>query len=65
MPLHIEQLKVMLKQEKRGKGVLLSDHMFKHVLELSDDLYLIANGKTHLMKSIMDIERLGYAKITK
>ena len=53
----------LILEEKRNKGFLITDHMFKYVTEISDYLYLLKNGKTHLTKGLADIELLGYAKL--
>jgi ABC-type lipopolysaccharide export system ATPase subunit len=63
MPLQIEKVKEMMKQEKLKKGFLVTDHIYKQIVDISDDLYVLANGKTHLTKSIQDLELLGYAKL--
>lgn len=62
-PLQIEKIKELLLEEKTNKGLLITDHMYRQVLEICDDLYVLTNGKTHLTKSITDIETLGYAKL--
>ena len=48
-------------EEKKHKGLLITDHMYQHVIDISDNLYVLSNGKTHLTKSIDEVERLGYA----
>ncbi|RYZ20423.1 MAG: ATP-binding cassette domain-containing protein [Chitinophagaceae bacterium] len=62
-PLQVELFKEWLPELKREKGILLSDHLFRHVLDCSDELYVLKDGKTHLAKSEEDIERLGYARL--
>lgn len=62
-PLQIEKVKVLLLEEKSNKGLLITDHMYKHITDISDSLYLLTNTKTHLTKSINDIETLGYARL--
>ncbi len=62
-PLQIEKVKVLLVEEKANKGLLITDHMYKHITEISDSLYVIANMKTHLTKSLEEIETLGYARL--
>lgn len=61
-PVQIEKVKELLVEEKANKGILLTDHMFRQVLDVCDNLYILVNGKTHLAASIADIETLGYAK---
>ncbi|MGZ3863787.1 MAG: ATP-binding cassette domain-containing protein [Bacteroidia bacterium] len=63
MPLHIEKFKQILEKEKNNKGILLTDHMYKHVIGLSDRLFVLTQGKTHLIKNIKEIESLGYANL--
>jgi ABC-type cobalamin/Fe3+-siderophores transport system ATPase subunit len=62
-PLQIEKVKEILLEEKQNKGLLVTDHMFRHVADISDNLCLLKNGKTHLTTNIDDIETLGYVKL--
>jgi ABC-type lipopolysaccharide export system ATPase subunit len=62
-PIQIEKVKQLLQEEKETKGLLITDHMFKHITDISDRLYVLSNGKTHLTKAMEDIEKLGYARI--
>ena len=63
MPLHVNTIKNIITQEKQHKGIILSDHLYQHIIDLCDSIYVINNGKTHLTKSIEDIETLGYARL--
>lgn len=63
MPLQIEKIKEMLLEEKENKGLLITDHLYRHVTAISDHVYLLTNSKTHLVNSKQDIGRLGYAKL--
>jgi len=63
MPVHVDKIKELIACEKQSKGFLITDHLYKNVMEISDHLYVLANGKTHLTKNIEDIETLGYAHI--
>jgi ABC-type lipopolysaccharide export system ATPase subunit len=62
-PIQIEQVKELLLEEKSNKGLCITDHLFKHVIAICDSLYLLAEGKTHLVKSQEQIGALGYAGI--
>lgn len=61
-PLQIEKVKEMLLEEKSNKGLLISDHMYSQVLDLCDDIYLLADRRTHLTQSLSEIAKLGYLK---
>lgn len=62
-PLQIEKVKELLIEEKANKGLLITDHMYRHVTDICDSLYVLTNGQTYLTKSITDIETLGYARL--
>ncbi len=62
-PLQIEKVKAFFLEEKANKGLLITDHMFKNITDISDSLYLLTNMKTHLTKSLTEIETLGYARL--
>ena len=62
-PLQIEKIKELLVKEKTNKGLLITDHMYRHIIDISDSLYILRNGKTYLTQKIADIETLGYARL--
>lgn len=61
-PIHIEVVKELIQQEKANKGFLITDHMFRHIVQICDDLYVLADGKMHLTKDVQELEFLGYTK---
>jgi len=63
-PIQIEEIKNLIQVEKANKGFLITDHMYHHVLAISDEVYVLANGKTHHTKDLREIEFLGYAKFS-
>lgn len=62
MPLHIDAIKFLIMKEKENKGILVTDHLYEHVIDICDDLYVLNQGKTSLTKSIQDLETLGYLR---
>lgn len=64
MPIHVDSIKKIILKEKEKKGIIITDHLYKHIIDICDDLYVINNGKTYLTKGIEDIETLGYARVT-
>ena len=62
-PIQIEKVKELLLEEKERKGLLVTDHMYRHIVDISDYLYILTDGKTHLTKSVADIATLGYARL--
>ncbi len=63
-PIQIDEMKELIVEEKANKGFLITDHMYQHVLDISDEVYVLANGKTHHTKDLQEIEFLGYAKFS-
>jgi ABC-type lipopolysaccharide export system ATPase subunit len=62
-PLQIDKLKEILLIEKNKKGFLITDHLYKHVIAVSDMVYILSNGKTHFVNNESEIENLGYTRI--
>jgi ABC-type multidrug transport system ATPase subunit len=60
MPLHVEKLKELIKVEKANKCIVITDHMYKAVEELSDILYLVNNGKAYKVDRREQLVELGY-----
>lgn len=63
MPLHIDTIKMLILREKGNKGIIITDHMYKHIVDICDNLYVISDGTTYLTKGIQDLETLGYARV--
>ncbi len=60
MPVYVDTLKSIIAKEKKNKGIVITDHLYQHIVDICDDLYLIKDGKTYLTKSQNDLETLGY-----
>lgn len=59
-PIQIEKVKELIVSKKSSKGIIITDHLYKHVLDLSNFNYLLKNGKSYLIKNLSEIEELGY-----
>lgn len=64
MPLHVDSIKNLILREKKNKGIIITDHLYRHIIDICDDLYVINDGKTYLINSIQDLETLGYVTFT-
>lgn len=60
MPLQIEKLQQLLCTVKSNKGILITDHLHRHVRSISDDLYVLNQGKTYFIKDEQQLIDLGY-----
>lgn len=63
MPLHIEKMKTLIAQAKFNKGIILSDHLYRHTMEMADEIYLLTNGKTYLVKDREELVFRGYLTV--
>ena len=61
-PAQVEKVQQLLVEEKSTKGIIITDHMYKQVADISNRLYVLTDGKTQPAISLADIEKLGYAK---
>ncbi|MDT0678134.1 ABC transporter ATP-binding protein [Autumnicola musiva] len=59
-PLYIEIITDLLQKEKHQKTIILTDHLYRHVLDLADNLYLIKDRHSHLIKGPTDLEKYNY-----
>lgn len=59
-PLYIEQIKALIAQEKKRKVIIITDHLYEHMIEASDKLYLLKNGHSKLMKNSKELEFYNY-----
>jgi lipopolysaccharide export system ATP-binding protein len=60
MPLHVEQLKALLVKQKEKKGIIITDHMYRHLLGVSNQIYLMKEGKSIYIKDRDDLVLHGY-----
>ena len=50
----------MLVKVKKEKAILITDHFYNDILELSDTLYFLKNGYSKLITSKEDLKQEGY-----
>lgn len=63
MPLHVETIKRLIVEEKQIKGILISDHLYEHILDVSDQVYMINNGRSFPIESAQDLHDNGYIRL--
>lgn len=59
-PIYVEKFQKLLKAEAKSKAIILTDHLYHHIIDLADDLYLIKNGCTRLIKDPHELEDQHY-----
>lgn len=59
-PLHIETVKELIAEEKKKKAIIISDHMYQHIIDASDTIYLLKNGTTKKIEKLTELEDYNY-----
>lgn len=59
-PLQIERIKHLIAEEKQKKIIIITDHMYKHIIEVSDAIYLLKNGCTKTINNLKELEDYKY-----
>lgn len=61
-PVYIEVVQKLIQREKSRKGIIISDHNYEALLEISDEVLLLSEGYVHLIKERSDLVRYGYCR---
>lgn len=61
-PLHKEKLKQFLLNLKQHKGIVVTDHYYQDVLEVSDKNIVLKDGIAHTIENEEDLRKLEYLK---
>ncbi len=59
-PLYIEKIQTLITIEKAHKAIILTDHRYREVIEISDTIYLIKNGCSKLINNLNELEDYNY-----
>lgn len=59
-PLHIEKILKLIIIEKEHKAILITDHMYRHIITASDTIYLLKNNCTKYITNILELEDYKY-----
>jgi len=60
-PVHVEKIIELIHQEKQFKAIIVTDHMYKHIIDASDTLYLL---KDTWMKKVENKNDLSFYNYT-
>ncbi|WP_046746239.1 ATP-binding cassette domain-containing protein [Kordia zhangzhouensis] len=59
-PLQVEAIKQLMQKEKKHKAIVITDHLYREITEVSDALYLIKNGSSTRIKKLTELEDYKY-----
>lgn len=59
-PIQVEEFKNIITSRAKTRGIIVTDHYYKNVLEVSNRLLLLNNGYTEMISKREDLVRYGY-----
>ncbi|WP_298510017.1 ATP-binding cassette domain-containing protein [uncultured Kordia sp.] len=59
-PIQIEAIKKLIQTEKRQKIIVIIDHYYRDITEVSDEIYLIKNGSSKRIQQLTELEDYKY-----
>jgi ABC-type multidrug transport system ATPase subunit len=59
-PVQIEKIKELIQTEKQHKIIVITDHLYRDITEVSDDIYLIKNGSSKHIQQLSELEDYKY-----
>lgn len=59
-PLHIELFTTIIQAEKQHKGIIITDHRYRHIIDIADDIHILKDGRTRLIDKLTELEDHGY-----
>ena len=64
-PVNIETIKALIRERSGSKGVIITDHKYEEVLEVSDQLFILHSGQLKSIEKDPEIlHRVGYLSDT-
>lgn len=62
-PVYINRIIDVIHQEKQQKAIIVTDHLYKHIIAVADNLYLLKDGWCKKIKNLNELEFYRYANI--
>ena len=60
MPVTIDRLKELILEERKNKGIIITDHLHRQIRTIADELYVLTNGTTYQIKNDEQLIEYGY-----
>jgi ABC-type multidrug transport system ATPase subunit len=59
-PVQVEAIKELIQTEKQHKIIVITDHLYREITEVSDVMYLIKNGSSKRIQQLSELEDYKY-----
>lgn len=64
-PIYKESIKKLIKTKAKNKGIIITDHDYRNVLEISDRIVLLYDGGIKIIEDAEELELWGYMPVKK
>ncbi len=62
-PIYVEKIKELIELKKKKSAIVITDHFYRDILEVSDSVYFLKSGYSKLIRSKEDLEDEGYLNL--
>ncbi len=59
-PKMTNEIRKIIKEESKNKGIIISDHRYQEVVDISDEIYLLSNSFLKQIKDLKELQRYNY-----
>jgi ABC-type multidrug transport system ATPase subunit len=59
-PVQADEFKLILRKRAKTKGIIITDHQYYNILEVSNRIVLVENGRTKLITNHAELVTYGY-----
>lgn len=63
-PVYIEKIIELIHREKQLKAIIVTDHMYKYIIDTSDNIYLLKDGWMKKIKNLDDLSFYNYTNFS-
>lgn len=63
-PLYIEKIKILIKEQQAHKIIIVTDHLYEDILDISDTVYFLKNGRSKIIDSKQVLKNEGYLNVS-
>lgn len=62
-PIYVNKLKDIIQQTKHQSAIVLTDHYYREIMDVSDSVYFLRDGYSKLIRSKQELEDEGYINL--
>jgi len=59
-PLYVQTFKSIINEKKRTSVIVITDHFYQDIIDISDTVYFLKNGRSKLINNTSDLQNEGY-----